>query len=42
MEVVKRVFITGTNRGLGKEFVKYVTEKHKDIELHVSSRKSPQ
>jgi len=28
MRIAKRVFVTGTSRGLGKEFVKLVDQKH--------------
>jgi short-subunit dehydrogenase len=42
MEATRRIFITGTNRGLGRELVKLLASKHPELELHISSRKEPQ
>ena len=38
MRIAKRVFVTGTGRGLGKEFVKFIDQKHPDYEIHASAR----
>ncbi len=33
-----RILITGTNRGLGKELVNILLEKHKDFDLYLTAR----
>lgn len=38
MQAIKHIFITGTNRGLGKSLVRHLIKEHPDVELHVSSR----
>ena len=38
MQPVKNIFITGTNRGLGRSLARHLIKEHPDAELHVSSR----
>lgn len=38
MKAAKKLFITGCNRGLGKEFVQIAVKNSPDLELHVTSR----
>lgn len=40
MRIAKRLFVTGTARGLGKEFVKLIDQKHPNYEIHASARNS--
>lgn len=41
MSQLRRIFITGTNRGLGHGLVKLLQRDHPEFELHISSRHSP-
>jgi hypothetical protein len=41
MQIVSRVFITGSNRGIGKELVKLLNKKYPQMEIHISSRGDP-
>ena len=42
MMATKRLFMTGCNRGLGKEFVQLAAKRRPDLELHITSRNSPE
>lgn len=42
MEASRRIFLTGANRGLGKELVQIIADKHPHLELHLSSRTTHQ
>lgn len=41
MEATRRIFLTGANRGLGKELVQILADKHPQLQLHLSSRSPP-
>lgn len=38
----RRVLVTGANRGLGRELVKLLAQKHPSLNIYATSRKDPQ
>lgn len=42
MSLAKRIFLTGANRGLGKELTQYIYQHHPSCEMHLASRGSAQ
>jgi NAD(P)-dependent dehydrogenase (short-subunit alcohol dehydrogenase family) len=42
MDPVKRIFITGANRGLGRSLVRILAKEYPNVELHISSRGNSQ
>lgn len=38
MSLAKRIFLTGANRGLGKELTQFISKHHPSCEMHLASR----